>query len=246
MPSSDENEDTDIGFGAGDARLQPVPDVVAEGPVLGPVPVDGPGHQALELPAVVVPGLADQVGGHVAGAGALLGGQAGDLHVVGELEGEVVDGEALVQAVGLGDEALDGAGWVRVAFAVVHLAVVVLHVQPPKAAAVDVLLNNEQVRAPDTAVGRRAAGHVRRLGRHCQAEVLGHLVEDPIDDADQVRLTLGQLVYAVVVADQAGLDVDVDAVEVVLLQDRDDGRDELVRDLARGEVDGGRGAPDGQ
>ena len=126
-------------------------------------------------------------------------------------------------------EALHGAGRVGVAGAAVHAAVVVLHVQPPEAAVVGVLLDDRQVRAPDRAVGDAAAGDVRGLGRHGQAEVRRHLGQHPVDDPDQVGLRRRQRAD-VAAAGQAGLDVDVDAVEVVRLQDRHDRRDEPVGD----------------
>src|SRR5262245_2130768 len=131
------------------SRLYPVPpwpalgsaaleglDVVAERPVLRAVPVDGPGHQALEAAAVVVPGLGDQAGRHVAATRARLRGQAGDLLVVRNADRGALHDEAAVEAVGPDREALHGAGRVGVTRAAVHAAVVVLHVQPPQAAVV--------------------------------------------------------------------------------------------------------------
>ncbi|CAM5438933.1 hypothetical protein STENM36S_04392 [Streptomyces tendae] len=176
-------------------------------------------------------------------AGAGLGGQARDLLVVGHPDRRALDDQAFVQAVGLGGEALHGAGRVGVAGTAVHAAVVVLHVQPPQAAVVRVLLDDRQVRAPDRAVDDAAAGHVRRLRGHREAELGGHAGQNAVDDADQVGLGGGELVD-VAAAGQAGLDVD--AVEVVLLQDRDDRVDETVRDRGRVEVDAGRRAADGE
>src|SRR5205823_13837117 len=127
--------------------------------------------------------------------------------------------QAGVEAVGLHGEALHGTGRVRVAGAAVHVAVVVLHVQPPQPAVVRVLLDDGQVRAPDRAVRDAATGDVGGLRRHGQAEVRRHVRQHPVDDALQVGLRGGQLADVAAVG-QPGLDVDVDAVEVELLQDR--------------------------
>src|SRR4051812_3013923 len=82
---------------AASAALQPL-DVVTEGPVLRPVPVDRPGHQAL---VAALPGLRDERGRHVPATGAGLCGQAGDLLVVRHPDRRSLYGQAAVEAVGL-------------------------------------------------------------------------------------------------------------------------------------------------
>src|SRR3712207_9315161 len=71
----------------------------------------------------------------------------------------------------------------------------------------------------------------RGLRGHREAEAGRHRGEHAIDDADEVGLRRRQLVHGA--ADQARFDVDVDAVEVVSLEDRHDGGDEADRKSTR-------------
>ena len=85
---------------AGDsvAALQGL-DVVAERPALRAVPVDRPGHQALEARTELFHAWETRLGRHVPAARARLGGQAGNLLVVGHLDRGALHDQALVQAV---------------------------------------------------------------------------------------------------------------------------------------------------
>lgn len=142
----------------------------------------------------MIPSLCDQSRRHVATASSELRWETGSLLVIGNPDGGALDDESVVQAVGLCYETSDGTGRVGVAVAAVHLAVVVLLVQPPETAIVGVLLDDGKVSTPDGAVNDTAASHVGCLGSHGQAEVGGHLSEDTVDDADQVGLGGGQCV----------------------------------------------------
>ena len=193
----------------------------------------------------MVPSLADQVGGHVTATSAALGRKSGDLLVVGDLDGNTLNSETLVKAVGLSNEALNGTCGVGVTLAAVHLAVVVLHVQPPEATVVGVLLDDGKVRSPDGAEGNATTSDVGGLGGHGETKVVGHLGEDAVDDADEVGLGWGKISHAAA-AGEARLDIDIDTVEVVLLQDGDNGRDELVSDSAAGKINAGSGTANGQ
>src|SRR5205814_9384920 len=122
---------------SGSAAL-PRPDVVAERPVLRPVPVDRPGHEALQVAAERVPALGQRRRRHVAATGARLRGQPGYLLVERNLDRGALHDQPAVEAVGLHREPLDRGRRVRVAGAAVHVAVVVLHVQPPQPAVVHV------------------------------------------------------------------------------------------------------------